>query len=196
MSGRSTDMSACIIDNAFRLRSTLKSSHAVIAITMAESTSQQSRPETHGSQTLTVNSTSNVPEASTTESASDSREGTPSSVGVLRLRGGPVRRNHVAWSSETVDNEGLGKKKSKSEPSQFAMLTVQSVAYITSRGNSTNPRPSRTTHLTMSKILAAAMPAAVRRVKAFGVLPVLKLRRRVPNRRRRGVLAMEVPGES
>ncbi|EJT45453.1 hypothetical protein A1Q2_05499 [Trichosporon asahii var. asahii CBS 8904] len=84
---------------------------------MAESAPQQPHPDTHGSRTLTVNS-SNVSGA---ESASDSREGTPSSIGVLRLRGGPVRRNHVAWSSETIDNEGMGKKKSKSEyiPSRY-----------------------------------------------------------------------------
>lgn len=82
---------------------------------MTESTSQQRRPETHGSRTLTVNPTTDSANASATEEASDSREGTPSSVGVLRLRGGPVRRNHVAWSSETIDNEGMGKKKSKSK---------------------------------------------------------------------------------
>lgn len=88
--------------------------------TMTESAPQQPRPETHGSRTLTVNPTSGSPNASATESASDSREGTPSSVGVLRLRGGPVRRNHVAWSSETIDNEGMGKKKSKSEPDPWS----------------------------------------------------------------------------
>ena len=37
-------------------------------------------------------------------------------VGALRLRGRP-RRNHqrVAWGDSVVDNEGCGKKKSKSE---------------------------------------------------------------------------------
>jgi protein phosphatase 1 regulatory subunit 11 len=34
-------------------------------------------------------------------------------VGVLKLRGGP-RRQRVMWTDETVDNEGMGRKKSKS----------------------------------------------------------------------------------
>lgn len=39
----------------------------------------------------------------------------PHAIGTLRLRGGPLRRPKVTWTDETVDNEGLGKKKSKSE---------------------------------------------------------------------------------
>lgn len=35
-------------------------------------------------------------------------------VGVLRLRGGPSTRGRVQWAEDTVDNEGMGKKKSKS----------------------------------------------------------------------------------
>ncbi|WVR06932.1 hypothetical protein IAU60_003968 [Kwoniella sp. DSM 27419] len=33
--------------------------------------------------------------------------------GVLKLRGGPVKKQRVVWSDETVDNEGMDKKKSK-----------------------------------------------------------------------------------
>ncbi|WWC89198.1 uncharacterized protein L201_004116 [Kwoniella dendrophila CBS 6074] len=33
--------------------------------------------------------------------------------GVLKLRGGPTKKQKVVWSDETVDNEGMGKKKSK-----------------------------------------------------------------------------------
>ncbi|KZP00594.1 hypothetical protein CALVIDRAFT_533598 [Calocera viscosa TUFC12733] len=33
--------------------------------------------------------------------------------GVLRLRGGPDTRPHVVWSEDVIDNEGLGRKKSK-----------------------------------------------------------------------------------
>lgn len=36
-------------------------------------------------------------------------------IGTLRLRGGPTRRAKVKWTDETVDNEGMGKKKSKSK---------------------------------------------------------------------------------
>lgn len=36
-------------------------------------------------------------------------------IGVLKLRGDrAARRQKVEWSEETVDNEGMGKKKSKS----------------------------------------------------------------------------------
>ena len=40
--------------------------------------------------------------------------GSTPSIGVLRLRGGPIQRQKVNWTEETVDNEGMGKKKSKS----------------------------------------------------------------------------------
>ena len=36
-------------------------------------------------------------------------------LGVLHLRGGPRRRPRVAWTEDVIDNEGMGKKKSKSE---------------------------------------------------------------------------------
>ncbi len=35
-------------------------------------------------------------------------------TGTLHLRGGPRDRPHVVWNDDVVDNEGLGKKKSKS----------------------------------------------------------------------------------
>lgn len=35
--------------------------------------------------------------------------------GVLRLRGGHSSARRVVWTDDTVDNEGLGRKKSKSE---------------------------------------------------------------------------------
>lgn len=35
-------------------------------------------------------------------------------AGTLRLRGGPRSGPRVAWDEDVVDNEGLGKKKSKS----------------------------------------------------------------------------------
>ncbi|WWC70121.1 uncharacterized protein I206_104068 [Kwoniella pini CBS 10737] len=34
-------------------------------------------------------------------------------AGVLKLRGGPLKKQRVVWTDETVDNEGMGKKKSK-----------------------------------------------------------------------------------
>lgn len=41
-------------------------------------------------------------------------------IGTLRLRGAPRRvRNRVAWGEDVVDNEGCGKKSSKSAYNHF-----------------------------------------------------------------------------
>jgi protein phosphatase 1 regulatory subunit 11 len=69
---------------------------------------QQRQPES-GSRTLTQ--TANPARGA----GGDTNNGEPSEpVGVLKLRGGPSRRQRVVWSEGTVDNEGMGKKKSKS----------------------------------------------------------------------------------
>ncbi|WVQ80787.1 hypothetical protein IAT38_002892 [Cryptococcus sp. DSM 104549] len=44
---------------------------------------------------------------------STSEEASSPPVGVLRLRGAPTKQRKVVWSEGTVDNEGMGKKKSK-----------------------------------------------------------------------------------
>ena len=41
---------------------------------------------------------------------------------MLRLRGGPARRQRVMWSEGTIDNEGMGKKKSKSASTDVRSL--------------------------------------------------------------------------
>ena len=46
--------------------------------------------------------------------ASTSSEPAPAPPGVLRLRGGPRSTPRVTWSEDIVDNEGCGKKSSKS----------------------------------------------------------------------------------
>lgn len=69
------------------------------------------RPAAHGSRTTTVEHTPEV-EAGPSRGPSES---TPV-LGVLKLRGAPLKKQRVVWSEETVDNEGMGKKKSKSEP--------------------------------------------------------------------------------
>lgn len=79
------------------------------------------RPESHGSRTMTIDQT---------PAANNGAEGAgnDSPMGVLRLRGHRLseanadagsgtttqRGRRVAWSEDTVDNEGLGKKKTKS----------------------------------------------------------------------------------
>jgi protein phosphatase 1 regulatory subunit 11 len=68
---------------------------------------QTTQPES-GSRTLT--------QTSTPARGTENNDAGPSEpVGVLKLRGGPSRRQKVVWSEETVDNEGMGKKKSKSK---------------------------------------------------------------------------------
>lgn len=43
-------------------------------------------------------------------------------VGVLKLRGDrTARRQKVVWADDTVDNEGMGKKKSKSKYESLRM---------------------------------------------------------------------------
>jgi protein phosphatase 1 regulatory subunit 11 len=88
---------------------------------------QQNQPES-GSRTLTQTAT---PARGAGE---DTNNGEPSEpVGVLKLRGGPSRRQKVVWSEETVDNEGMGKKKSKSAFKSRAMLVTwltSSLLYI------------------------------------------------------------------
>ena len=69
---------------------------------------QQNQPDS-GSRTLTQTGT---PARRAGEEANNGEPSEP--VGVLKLRGGPSRRQRVVWSEGTVDNEGMGKKKSKS----------------------------------------------------------------------------------
>ncbi|KAI8089579.1 phosphatase inhibitor-domain-containing protein [Halteromyces radiatus] len=70
---------------------------------------EQLNSPSHGSRTLTVENTEEEP---------SSRENTPQpddSIGVLRLRGDMTARRPpvVRWDDDVVDNEHMGKKKSK-----------------------------------------------------------------------------------
>lgn len=66
-----------------------------------------------GSRTVTVHDVpSRREERQQAQSSEDDAQQQPS-AGLLRLRGGGNTRR-VVWSEETVDNEGMGKKKSKS----------------------------------------------------------------------------------
>ena len=57
----------------------------------------QSQPSATGTQTVTSQGTAQ-----------------PGPSGTLRLRGGTSEDRKVKWDEEVVDNEGLGRKKSKS----------------------------------------------------------------------------------
>lgn len=69
-------------------------------------------PASHGSRTLTVTSDPTQPEAS---SSSSNPDPAPSIEGTVRVRGTGLPGQRVQWTEETVDNEGLGRKKSKSK---------------------------------------------------------------------------------
>jgi hypothetical protein len=77
-----------------------------------------------GSRTLTAHDS--PPEESTVIAANPSANETPTrTVGTLRLRGGllvPATRQRVAWDEDVVDNEGCGRKSSKSVCSSAAVL--------------------------------------------------------------------------
>lgn len=71
-------------------------------------------PQDSGSRTLT------------TTAASTDHDTDQETVAVLRLRAGPSRRRRVVWDEGVVDNEGLGRKSSKSKPVswlEFARLS-------------------------------------------------------------------------
>ncbi|GAA5821015.1 hypothetical protein JCM11251_001921 [Rhodosporidiobolus azoricus] len=81
---------------------------------MATAFRPQPTPAAHGSRTMTATSTP-TPEAGSSsgggeEGPSGEREGV---VGVLKLRGRGPMGQRVQWTEETVDNETLGRKKSK-----------------------------------------------------------------------------------
>ncbi|CAG8440080.1 4581_t:CDS:2 [Cetraspora pellucida] len=72
-------------------------------------------PETYGSRTLTLH-----PEDLEEQSSGEETRNSSRSVGTLRLRGGGLSSGRkVKWDENVVDNEGMGKKKSKSIPRQF-----------------------------------------------------------------------------
>ena len=75
------------------------------------------RPQTSapgdGSRTITIHD-NGVGEQDDEGSNPDAAGPSGGSTGVLRLRGGPRSRPQVAWQDDVVDNEGFGRKKSKS----------------------------------------------------------------------------------
>jgi hypothetical protein len=74
----------------------------------------QTSGRSDGSRTMTMHDVPTGEQGGEGDSGSGGAGGEGSSDGgVLRLRGGGNTRR-VVWSSETVDNEGMGKKKSKS----------------------------------------------------------------------------------
>lgn len=71
---------------------------------------------TDGSRTLTLDPTQHDDDDAghDNEDGNRNRAG-PSNAGVLRLRGSAMPGRGVQWKSDVVDNEFLGRKKSKSQ---------------------------------------------------------------------------------
>lgn len=87
---------------------------------------------TDGSRTIVIHDSQPREEASGSEGdGSEDRL-----VGTLLLRGGPRSRPAVTWNEDVVDNEGMGKKKSKSEYSdghidtKYVIIPLVSVCCI------------------------------------------------------------------
>jgi hypothetical protein len=101
------------------------------------STSNRQHTAESGSRTLTIPQTREVSDVSSPNEPEAGPSRSPT-AGVLKLRGGPARRQKVVWSEETVDNEGMGKKKSNSMWHSVHRLITQSVAYIIARRPTTS----------------------------------------------------------
>ena len=85
---------------------------------MPQHTATSPRPSasapTDGSRTITITQDPTQEEGDDSQGGSGSNE--DGIAGTISLRAGPARRNRprVAWDEGVIDNEGCGKKKSKS----------------------------------------------------------------------------------
>ncbi|GAA5821646.1 hypothetical protein JCM3770_003604 [Rhodotorula araucariae] len=70
-------------------------------------------PAAHSSRTLTLSDAPPSSSSAGADPANPATEPGSSTAGVLRLRGRGDPGRGVTWARETVDNEGLGRKKSK-----------------------------------------------------------------------------------
>lgn len=81
-------------------------------------------------------------------SAQTDPEAGPAPTGTLRLRGGPRSRPRVVWDEDVVDNEGLGRKKSKicciyHRPRRFDESSDEDSSGTESGSDDGDARPSR-----------------------------------------------------
>lgn len=125
-------------------------------------TRQRPSAPTDGSRTITLR------DDQPREGGGGPDSGSSDQIGAIHLRGAPRNRPRVVWRDDVVDNEGAGKKKSKSVSALSRSLadytyklSMQFAAYTTSRRSSTSPRPNRTrTALTQTRIQTAAPAVA------------------------------------
>lgn len=173
-----------------------------------------------GSRTVTVTGT---PSGPSREGSSGPSDQAPPNIGTLRLRGGPdpqyggsskgkgkagekPKRKGVVWAEEVVDNEGLGKKKSKSGsrfPLSFRTTNgekrsdVQYVVFTTSLERLTSRRASQTARQTKGTAMRTPqdrlMPQkAAARVCGGGMVAGVKCRK--AKRVRRAMEEREMAG--
>jgi protein phosphatase 1 regulatory subunit 11 len=73
------------------------------------------RPETYGSRTMTIHP-EELAEEQGSASSGEANDSSTQPVGTLKLRGGGGQSSNrkVKWDDDVIDNEGLGRKKSKS----------------------------------------------------------------------------------
>ena len=73
-----------------------------------------------------ISSTAPRTQITTSTPSEDERAPPPPKIpdGTLRLRGGPIQDRRVTWGEDVIDNEELGRKKSKGEIDQARMHAV------------------------------------------------------------------------
>lgn len=86
----------------------------ILAFVVYPNNMQAARPTTaeHGSRTIVVTDAQPREDPHADHTSPPTRM--PPQGGVLRLRGGPRNTQRVVWREDVVDNEGCGKKSSKS----------------------------------------------------------------------------------
>ncbi|POY75450.1 hypothetical protein BMF94_1522 [Rhodotorula taiwanensis] len=106
---------------------------------------QQQQPASHSSRTQTITADEAQPDPGSS-STPQPDQGAP--VGSLRLRGRAMPGQRVQWAQETIDNEGLGRKKSKicciyHKPKAFDESSDESDSSSGSGADSDGSRDSR-----------------------------------------------------
>lgn len=121
--------------------------------------------------------------ASPTASGTQTSTSTPSAVrtrapdGTLRLRGGPIEDRRVRWDQGVIDNEGMGKKKSKgATPSILVCFETQLTYRLQYAASTAGSEP-------MTRARAKRTQAATKAVMI--VIPVLATRHAGTSRRKR-----------
>ncbi|KAL7746391.1 hypothetical protein RI367_008234 [Sorochytrium milnesiophthora] len=88
-------------------------SSAAVASAATRSLGSGAATPSHGSRTLVLNATEAVHQEGDDHDGRGEPSGAPIIAGSIELRGGALEGRSVSWGESVVDNEGLGRKKSK-----------------------------------------------------------------------------------